>query len=860
MPLDPGTKLGPYEILALVGKGGMGEVYRAHDDRLRRDVAIKVSNSQFTERFTREARTIASLNHTNIAHLYDVGPNYLVMEYVEGADLKGPLDFDDALPIIQQLIDGIEAAHEKNIIHRDLKPANIKITPEGVVKILDFGLAKAMEPQRDSDPENSPTLTMGATVAGTILGTAAYMAPEQAKGKAVDKRSDIWSFGVVVYEMLTGKRLFQGETVVEILGGVLNKEPDISAAPARVHKLLSWCLEKDRKQRLSSISDARRLLLPSEAADAAAPAPPAPKGRAWLPWAIATFVLLALMPMNVLHYLETPPPQPVIIATLLPPENADFDFNGTYPLPAISPDGTRIVFGARQKGGRAQLWLRRLDSQTAQPLPGTEGAGLPFWSPDSRWIGFGQGSKLKKIDIQGGPPVPVTDLPADFRGGSWNSEGVIVFGVLNNGPLLRVAASGGMAVAASSGQSHRYPWFLPDGRHFLYATNQAGDMPVQVGSLDEPAESGKVVAQAHSPAVYAQGHLLFLRENTLMAQPFDAVRLETTGEAMPVAEGVPSFTQPLRLGGFAVSPAGLLTFLSGTNGEQAQLLWKDRFGKVLGNLGERIPIIGNVAISPDQKSAAVGFGTVQDLWIYDAARGLPTRFTFDPAIDREPVWSPDGKTLYFVSARGKGNFNVYRKASNGTGAEELLLEDAVDKSPTSFSPDGRLLLYSRNDPKTSSDIWILPLTQEAGGAKPEPRVFLQTPFNEARPQFSPDGQWVAYESNESGQREVYAAPFPGPGGKRQISSGGGVKPRWRKDGKEIFYHTEEGQLMAAEVIARNGTLEVGKVQKLFDGIGNIRGYLYDVSADGQRFLVADEGAATARPLTLLQNWTATLRK
>jgi Tol biopolymer transport system component len=304
----------------------------------------------------------------------------------------------------------------------------------------------------------------------------------------------------------------------------------------------------------------------------------------------------------------------------------------------------------------------------------------------------------------------------------------------------------------------------------------------------------------------------------------------------------------------------LLTFLSGTNGEQAQLLWKDRFGKVLGNLGERIPIIGNVAISPDQKSVAVGFGTVQDLWIYDAARGLPTRFTFDPAIDREPVWSPDGKTLYFVSARGKGNFNVYRKASNGTGAEELLLEDAVDKSPTSFSPDGRLLLYSRNDPKTASDIWVLPLTQEAGGAKPEPRVFLQTPFNEARPQFSPDGQWVTYESNDSGQREVYAAPFPGPGGKRQISSGGGVKPRWRKDGEEIFYHTEEGQLMAAEVIARNGTLEVGKVQKLFDGIGNIRGYLYDVSADGQRFLVADEGAATARPLTLLQNWTATLRK
>ena len=861
MPLDPGTKLGPYKILALVGRGGMGEVYRAHDDRLRRDVAIKVSNSQFTERFTREARTIASLNHTNIAHLYDVGPNYLVMEYVEGADLKGPLDFDDALPIIQQLIDGIEAAHEKNIIHRDLKPANIKITPEGVVKILDFGLAKAMEPQPDSDPGNSPTLTMGATVAGTILGTAAYMAPEQAKGKVVDKRSDIWSFGVVVYEMLTGKRLFQGETVVEILGAVLNKEPDISAAPERVHKLLSWCLEKDRKQRLSSISDARRLLLPSEAADAAAPAPPAPKGRAWLPWAIATFVLLALIPMNVLHYLESSPPQPVLNATLLPPENAEFDFNGAYALPAISPDGTRIVFGARQKGGRTQLWLRRLDSATAQPLPGTEGAALPFWSPDSRWIGFGQDTKLKKIDIQGGPPVPVTDLPSTLRGGTWNSEGIIVFGVLGAGPLLRVAASGGTAVAASAGQSHRYPWFLPDGRHFLYATNQAGDMPVRVGSLDEPGKAGKVVAQAQSPAVYAQGHILFLRENTLMAQPFDAARLETTGEAMPVAEGILSFTAPLRIGGFAVSPGGLLTFLSGTTSGQTQLLWKDRSGKVLGNLGERLAITGNIAISPDQKSVAVGFGTVQDLWIYDAARGLPTRFTFDPAPEREPVWSPDGKTLYFASNRGKGNLNVYRNASNGTGAEELLLEDAVDKSPANISPDGRLLLYSRTDPKTGNDIWVLPLMlPETGGTKPEPRIFLQTPFSEFRPQFSPDGQWVAYQSNESGQYEVYAAPFPGPGGKRQISSGGGTKPRWRKDSKEIFYHTEDGQLMAAEVLARNGTLEVGKIQKLFDGIVGARGYLYDVSADGQRFLVADEGSATARPLTLLQNWTATLRK
>ncbi len=863
MPLSPGDKLGPYEILGLLGKGGMGEVYRAHDDRLRRDVAIKVSNAQFTERFTREARTVASLNHTNIAHLYDVGPNYLVMELVEGEDLKGPMDFDDALPILQQLIDGIEAAHEKNIIHRDLKPANIKITPEGIVKILDFGLAKAMDPvsSPDVDPGNSPTLTMGATAVGTILGTAAYMAPEQAKGKTADRRSDIWSFGVIVYELLTGQRLFQGETAVEILGGVLNKDLNISAAPARVQPLLRWCLEHDRKLRLASISDARHLLTEQPLAPTQSSDHEGAGRRAWLPWAIATFVLLALIPVNVLHYLEAPPPQPVLSTTLLPPENAEFDFNGAYPLPAISPDGTRIVFGARQKGGRTQLWLRRLDSQIAQPLPGTENAAVPFWSPDSRWIAFGQENKLKKIDIQGGPPVPVTDLPSVFRGGSWNSEGVIVFGVLGEGPLLRVAASGGTAVSASAGQSHRYPWFLPDGRHFLYATSQTGDMPVKVGSLDEPGKDGKVVAQAQSPAVYAQGHLLFLRENTLMAQPFDAARLETTGEAMPVAEGIPTFTAPLRIGGFTVSPAGLLTFLSGTTGEQMQLLWKDRSGKVLGNLGERSGTISNIAISPDQKSVAVNFGLSEDLWIYDATRGLPTRFTFDPANEREPVWSLDGKTLYFGSNQAKGgNYNIYRKASNGTGAEELLLEDAVNKTPASISPDGRLLMYTRSDPKTGNDIWVLPVTPEPGGAKPQPRLFLQTPFSEQRPQFSPDGQWVVYQSYESGQNEVYAAPFPGPGGKRQISSGGGIRPRWRKDGKEIFYHTDDGQLMAAEVLARNGTLEVGKVQKLFDGIITTRGILYDVSADGQRFLVADEGATAARPLTLVQNWTATLRK
>ena len=886
MPLSPGDKLGQFDVLSLLGKGGMGEVYRARDTQLKREVALKVLPAVFSSdpdrlaRFQREAELLASLDHPNIGHIHGMVQSErnwaLVLALIEGPTLddrikQGPLPPDEAIAIAKQVIDALEYAHEHGVIHRDLKPANIKVTPDGVVKVLDFGLAKALDQRAATslDPENSPTLTMGATQAGVIMGTAAYMSPEQAVGKAADRRSDIFSFGVVLYEMLTGKRPFRGDSMGDTLASVVKDTPDWSALPAgtpsHLRKMLERMLVKDRKERLQAIGEARIVLSRDrEGAVGAEESRPTPPSRSRLsrvlPWAIATFVLLALFPVNVLHYLETPAPQRALNATLLPPENAEFDFSLTYALPAISPDGTRIVFGARQKGGRQQLWLRRLDSATAQPLPGTEGAALPFWSPDSRWVGFGQDTKLKKIDIQGGPPVPVTDLPSTFRGGSWNSEGVIVFAGNATGPLMRVAASGGTAVAASAGQSHRYPWFLPDGRHFLYITSQPGDMPVQVGSLDEPGKAGKVVAQAHSPAVYAQGHLLFLRENTLMAQPFDAARLETTGEAMPVAEGVPTFGAPTRLAGFAVSPAGLLTFLSGTTAGQTQLLWKDRSGKVVGNLGERIGTTGNIAISPDQKSVAVGFGSPQDLWIYDAARGLPTRFTFDPANDREPVWSPEGKTLYFASARGKGNHNVYRKASNGTGAEELLLEDAVDKTPASFSPDGRLLLYSRTDPKTGNDIWVLPITPATGGAKPEPRVFLQTPFSEGRPQFSPDGQWVVYQSNESGQNEVYAAPFPGPGGKRQISSGGGTKPRWRKDGKEIFYHTEDGQLMAAEVLARNGTLEVGKLQKLFDGIVTPRGYLYDVSADGQRFLVADEGSATARPLTLLQNWTAALRK
>jgi eukaryotic-like serine/threonine-protein kinase len=884
MPLTIGTKLGPYEILGPLGAGGMGEVYRALDTQLDREVAVKVlphsmaSDPERLARFDREAKILAALNHPNIAVIYGLekfdGGRALVMELVPGDTLgarikKGALPQEEALQVAKQIAEALEAAHEKGITHRDLKPGNVMITTTGLVKVLDFGLAAMSSPaQSSADPDNSPTLTMGMTQAGTIMGTAAYMAPEQAAGAPIDRRADIWSYGAVLWEMLTGKRLFSGgESISHTLADVLRAPIDLDVIPAgKVRRLLKRCLDRSLKTRLQSIAEARIAIdEPEEAPAGVAPAEPRQAKGLSYP-ILATVLGLTAVAFGTLYVLQPKPERPVLNATLLPPDGTDFFFNAgaaTQAVPALSPDGTRIVFGARGKDGKVQLWVRRLDSSISTPLPGTENSGLPFWSPDSRFVGFGQDQKVKKIDVQGGPPLLVAEIPTDFGGGSWSPEGWILIGGRGNSgtTVLKVPAAGGKpvpAVGIESGKengAHKFPWFLPDGKHFLYTPQSEGDLPVRVGSLDEPDKPGKIVAQSQSNVVYAQGHLLYLRESTLMAQPFDAAKLETTGEAVPIAEGVPTYSSPSRRAGFTVSTDGLLVHATGASGVQSRLVWKDRQGKVLGNLGEPTGPIGNLELSPDQKSAAAAF--TGDLWIYDTARGLPTRFTFDPKNDREPVWSPDGKTLYFSSDR-KGAFNLYRKASNGTGAEELLLEDSQGKTPGSISQDGKFLLYQRTGGKTQNDLWSLPL--QTPGAKMEPQAFLQTPFGELRGRFSPDGQWVAYQSNESGQNQVYAAPFPGPGGKRQISPAGGDRPRWRKDGKEIFYVSGDGQLMAAEVAARNGTLEVGQVQKLFDGIVTGRGILYDVSADGQKFLVVDDGAGSARPLTLVQNWTALLKK
>lgn len=671
--------------------------------------------------------------------------------------------------------------------------------------------------------------------------------------------------------MLSGKQAFGGESASEMLAAVLKLDPDWGAlppsTPASVKQLVGRCLTKDRKQRLQAIGEARITieLALSGATQEPEAIPGIPRGKYnYLPWALAGALFVALSVLSFLQFNATPPDGGVVTTTILPPAGVVFDFITTPNSPAISPDGRQLVFGARSADGKTQLWIRSMDSSTAQPLAGTESARFPFWSPDSKSLGFFAGGKLKTIAVAGGPPLTLADAPTG-HGGTWSPEGMILFSPSEGGPLERVAASGGAASPATTPDSakegsHRFPWFLPDGRHFLFENLQPGsyDANIQVASLD--SSEAKTVVRARSNVVYAGGRLLFLREDTLMAQPFDAKRLVTTGGAVPVAEQV-GHALGHAVGLFSASRNGLLVYQVASKGGMGKLTWIDRSGKSSGTLAESADF-ANVEFSPAQKALAAAVDDTisnRDLWIYDVERGLRTRFTFDPATDDHPVWSPDGRTIAFGSNR-KGHFDLYRKSSDGTGAEELLYGDNLDKAPGSWSTDGKFLAYYALDPKTSYDIYVLPLTQ--GGAAPKPFLFLQTGFRELRPQFSPDGRWIAYESDESQQYEIYVAPFPGPGGKRQISTSGGTRPRWRRDGKEIFFVGPDGRLMAAGVNLNGNAIEVGQVRSLGIPVNGPTGnYQYDVSADGQRFLVAVAPEQNGSPpLTLVENWAAGLRK
>jgi serine/threonine protein kinase len=853
--MTSGTKLGPYELLAPIGAGGMGEVWKARDTRLDRIVALKISKTEFTQRFEREARAIAALNHPHICQLYDVGPNYLVMEYVEGAELRGPMPVEKAIELAGQILEALDAAHRKGIVHRDLKPANILVTKTGV-KVLDFGLAK-MQAQAAAVGADAPTAV---SVEGTISGTLFYMAPEQLAGKAdVDSRADIFAFGCVLYEMLTGKRAFEGSNAASVIAAVMERPAPsvVEVAPASLDRVLKRCLEKDRDERWQTARDLQWELArtPAEGAET-----PRATKSARPPWIVVGMLGLALAGLALLHFGEKPAQIPVTRLALESPENASFtpNFNISV-VPAVSPDGQRIAFSAT-KDGKSQLWVRPFDSVNAQPLAGTDNASLPFWSPDGKSIGFFANGKLNRIDANGGPVLALAEANV-AAGGSWSSQGVIVFTPNIVGVLRKVSAAGGAVSDAgklSPGEvTQRWPWFLPDGKHFLFAAgvNAVSRKTIRLGSLDS-TESTKLL-EADSDAIYSAGHLLFPRVDTLMAQPFDQSSLRLSGEALPVVEHVQS-NQLNALGAFSASLSGLLAY-SGGNAE-FELGWFDRKGNRMGSLGEPAQF-NRLNLSPDRSRLAVSIttGSNVDIWLHDAASRLPRRFTYDAATEWQAVWSPDGRTIVFNSIR-RGHFDLYRKSANGSVAEEPIYIDNLEKYPTSISPNGKFLLYHAiGDPKTGFDLWILPdPLGPSGAAKPYP--LLQSQSNETNGMFSPDGHWIAYQSDATGRTEIYVVPFPGPGSERQISTAGGTLPRWRADGREIFYVALDQKLMAAGITTKDGEIQRGEVRPLFGPLPFGNGYQYDVSADGQRILTVTPRQNASEPLTIVQNWPAGLKK
>ncbi|HEV2201728.1 MAG TPA: protein kinase [Bryobacteraceae bacterium] len=866
MPISAGDRLGPYEILAPIGAGGMGEVYRARDTRLGREVAVKISKESFTERFEREARSIAALNHTNVCHLYDVGPNYLVMEYVEGQTLSalikgrskaGTVALDEALPIVQQLIDGIEAAHEKNIIHRDLKPANIKITPEGVVKILDFGLAKRRDSELSSDggsSENSPTVTIGATEAGVILGTASYMAPEQAKGKTADRRCDIWSFGVVVYELLTGRRPFDGETTVEILGAVLNKEPDWTPVPERMRRLLQRCLQKDRKLRLGTIGDARWMIEESSASAAApvsASATAEPRRQGWMPlgWAFACIFAAAMAGLAV-WFLKPTPPKPVSrFAMALPPGQRVFP---QRPEIAISPDGSRLVYSAGPGNTATQLYLRAMDGLEAHAIPGTEGAYGPFFSPDGQWVGFSQGAKLTKVSLNGGPPVNLADTSGagGALGASWG-QGTIAFSPVTSSPIQQVSDAGGnvqpLTHLETADNSHVFPDLLPNAAGLLFGAGPtAATSRVAVQSL-KTGERRDLFPAGIMPRYAPSGHIAFLQAGNLMAAPFDVRSLKATGPAVPVVEGVMPFQ-------YSFSSTGTLVYIPGSSqAPQLKLVWVDRNGKE-----QALPAAPHnyvmPRISPDGRRVAAGLEEADSqIWIYDLTRDTLTRLTFAPGNNIDPLWTPDGKRIVF---KGNGN-RLYWQPADGSGAAEALTDGNLSSNdiPGSFSPDGETMAIVESAPAQS--VWILPLRDRKA------QLFERGETNETAPRFSPDGHWLAYTSAESGRNEIYARPYPGPGGKYQISTEGGTEPVWNPKGRELFYRAGN-KMMAVDVSTQPG-FSAGKPRVLFEGayVPTPRSFPnYDVSPDGQRFLMvkATELGQAPTQINVVLNWFEELKR
>jgi Tol biopolymer transport system component/aminoglycoside phosphotransferase (APT) family kinase protein len=887
MALGVGARLGPYEVLSALGAGGMGEVYKARDTRLDRTVAIKIlptdlaTDPDLRARFEREARAIAALDHPHICAVHDVGEHdgtrYLVMQYLDGETLaarlaraKGPLPLDQALKVGIEIADALDKAHRAGITHRDLKPANIMLTKSGA-KLLDFGLAKLRGPAAPISMSGMTRLATPTpnTAHGTILGTVHYMAPEQVEGREADARADIWALGVVLYEMLTGVRPFDGASAASVIGAILkDRPPSLSTrqplAPPLLDYLIDRCFEQDPDNRWQSAGDLRSQLAWLAAAISRPRSSSAASGAgrsAWVWGVVAALAVSALASgfVALRHLRETPPAETQVdIVTPATGQPASF---------ALSPDGRQIVFVASDDKA-SRLWLRLLATTTAQPLGGTEGAANPFWSPDGRSIGFFAGGGLKRLDLGGGAPTTLAPATNGY-GGTWNADGVIVFAPSLTSPLLRVSATGGAtgAVTTIGAQQagHFNPQFLPDGRRFLFSASGSATVDgIYLGGLDGTAPTRLV--SGRSAGVYAPpGWLLWVRAGELTAQTLDLGRMALAGEPVTLAGGVA--TDTLRAA-VSVASTGLIAY---RRASQRQLTWFDRAGTARGVVGEPDESVMAPRVSPDGHRVAVG-RVVQgnlDLWLLDGTRS--SRFTFDPAREMYPIWSSDGARLVYQSQR-TGPGDLYLKPTAGAGAEELLLSTRHMKAPTSWSADGRFLMYVTIDPQTNSDIWILPMSGPAGERKPF--VFLNTPFREANAAFSPDSRWVAYDSNESGRPEVYVRPFVPPGapgiaaaatGQWQISSDGGIMPLWRTDGKELYYLNPEGDMMAVPMTVTGTSLEPGAPVTLFrariygGGTDVQSGRQYDVTADG-RFLINTTLNEAAAPITLLQNWNPTAKR
>jgi serine/threonine protein kinase len=881
MTLSTGTRLGAYEVLGPLGAGGMGEVYRATDSRLGRSVAIKVLPEDFLEseesklRFEREARTLASLNHPNIAHLYSFeeipgssasSPRHLlVMELIEGETLaqrllRGPLESEQLLKISVEIAAALDAAHHAGIIHRDLKPGNVMLTKSGV-KLLDFGLAKAAAPAvKSSSVTSLPTeMPRAITQQGTILGTFQYMAPEQLEGKDADARSDIFSFGAVIYEMATGRTAFGGKSHAALISAILKDEPaPISTiapmTPPALDRVVKTCLRKDPEDRFQTAHDIRLQLqwIAEGGSQVGLPAPVAQrrKSRERLAWGLAAAAAVATMILGV-GFVRRAPARPRLVRFEIPtPEGI-----ASIDTPRISPDGRTIAFNATDSVGKNRLWVRALNALKAHPLEGTEGTTRPFWSPDSRYLGFFAEGKLKKIDVTGGPAQKICDAPTGADG-SWSVDGVILFDGEGADPIYRVPAAGGTPVAAVKEEASRketevgWPEFLPDGRHFFYmaAGQKAENNAYRIGTLDS-AET-KLLAPAQTLVTYAPpGYLLFVRDRTLVAQPFDPRALKITGEPVPLAEHIG--TNSVGLARFSVSRDGTLVYRTGETGHR--FLWVDRSGRegeTVGDPGE----YHNPAFAPGGDRLAFNLadprGGKFDIWIRDLKRGVSSRFTFGAGGAFCPLWSPDGRRMVFSVGD-----DLFEKAVEGQGEEKLFLKSNERKIAYDWTRDGRYIAFSSQGKETDWDIWVVPTF---GESKPIP--FLKTPFAELRPAFSPDGRFLAYQSNESGRTEVYAQSFPGPGGKWQISTSGGLEPQWRADGKELYYRAPDQKLMAVDIQTGSG-MTAGAPQPLFQGRFDMEAVRnrFLPAADGKRFLtVAPLGREAMTPTTVVLNWYAEL--